>query len=445
MIAQTVDSRSIHDDHRILLHASNQCQRETMNDCPLYAYAERQRVPLHHLPVSAPVDHTMAHDLDAYVAQRIPVAAVRAAARDHMGIEVHGVHPFHMPAVAERGGWRSLNFLGAPGRPGKRLNSVRPALFGGYDPFGSNRLIMAVPPGGDYLMHYGGLLRHLLRHETVRVNELLTVWRYPIAEETIAEWTGLDRNVLGGATTVVFGKVSEIARAMDAAVGPVAPTVFDHYTSWCYELGGRTVCLLGVHFSYWGSIAGKLATRCVNLGAVEILYAGKLGALTSPKDLYRRLFVPSRYAILAGSTVRTVTNGPPNGILAHHPDLDSGLHVSVPTVIEEDFHQREVAAALDAATIDNEISQMAAAIDDANLLRDKPVGFSALHYATDYLRRPNEVGRRVRHSLARGRKPGAVQRRWDVEAAVGSIITTYLATHNPSTTSNDQLDIGVAS
>lgn len=418
----------------------------TMNDCPLYAYSERQRVPVHQLPVSAPVDHTMAHDLDAYVAQRIPVHVVRAAARDHIGIEVHGVHPLHLPEVAQCRGWRSLAFLAAPERPGKRLNSVRPALFGGCDPFGSRKLIMAVPPGEDYVRHYGGLLRHLLRHETVRVDEVLSIWRYPNAENTIAEWTGLGDTVLCGAKTVVFGKVSKIAKAMDDAIQPTQPTVFTHYTAWTYATNGRTICLLGVHFSYWGSIAGKLARRCVDLGADEILYAGKLGALTSPTELYGRLFVPSRYAILSGATVRTITNGPPNGILAHSPALDSGLHVSVPTVIEEDFHQREVAAALGATTIDNEISQMAAAIDDANLLRNThPVGFSALHYATDYLRRPNEIGRRVRHSLARGRKPRAVQRRWDVEASVGSIITNYLATHKPSVTRTHQLDVAVAS
>ena len=84
-------------------------------------------------------------------------------------------------------------------------------------------------------------------------------------------------------------------------------------------------------------------------------------------------------------------------LLRRFPDLDTGLHVSVPTVLEEDYLQRRTATDLGAASIDNEISHMAraAAVYGGD--------FSAAHFATDYVRSPGERNAPTSHDLASNR------------------------------------------
>jgi hypothetical protein len=199
-----------------------------------------------------------------------------------------------------------------------------------------------------------------------------------------------------------------------------------YYAASVYDFPGRRVALLGVHYSYWGSIGGHLAARCCDLGAREIFYVGKLGALTAPADLYSRIYVPSRHAILHGLRF-VAAAAPPNGLLERMPTLDSGLHVSVPTVLEESYPQRDVAAALGAATIDNELAQMAIAVDRWNTEHGGHVRFSGLHYATDYLRRKDEACRAMPHSLCSGRTLASLERRQAAERLIGDYLSAYLA------------------
>lgn len=395
-------------------------------DVPLALYGRRVEVAVDGLPSAGPFDHTMAHDLDDYVTQRVPTAPVHEALAKRGRIEVHGVYPAHLPAVAARIGRGPVEPLGACELPGKTLNGVRPHLFWGRDAFGEGLLLVATPPGHDYVLHYASLILYLARQSTRHAEDRVRVWRYPDAERSVAQWTGLDTSVLRGANTVVFGKVELLCEALPRRGHELDRCVTPFYSCWTYTHGDRRVALLGVHFSYWGSIGGYLAARCAALGAEEILYVGKLGALTTPADIYGRLFVPSRYAVLHQLRVHAATSGPPNGLLERMPGLDTGLHVSVPTVMEEDYRQREVAAVLGAASIDNELAQMAVAVDEWNRRNDRTVRFSALHYASDYLRRADEVGWQVPFSLARGRTQDARRRRQAAELLVGDCLQDYL-------------------
>src|SRR3989344_4553422 len=68
------------------------------------------------------------------------------------------------------------------------------------------------------------------------------------------------------------------------------------------------------------------------------------------------------------------------------PEINSGYHVSVPTVLEEDYLQRKITVELGITSIDNEISQIAFAVSRFNKEYNKNPRFFALHFATDYLR-----------------------------------------------------------
>ena len=375
------------------------------------------------VPVARPGDHTMAGDLDSYVDQRVPLATLYGAVGAGATVEVHGIYPGHFAEVARSRGWRPDASAAAAELPGKALNAVRPRVFCGVDARGRPTAWAAVPPGRDYLRHFAGLVGHVVAR---RSREPVRAMHHPIAARELPRWTELDAGLLGGARTVVLGRVEPVEAAL-AGCRIVQRRATSYFTATTVEAPAGRVTLLGVRFSYWGCIGGRIAARCCELGVGEVLYVGKLGTLGAPAECYSRLFVPSSYAVLDGTTVRAMCGGPPNGVLTALPTLDSGLHVSVPTVLEEDLAQRELAELLGAATLDNELAQMALAVDRHNRSTDAPdVRFSAVHYATDYLRRPGEAALPLPFSLATGRRPDARRRRGAAERLVGGCLREYL-------------------
>jgi hypothetical protein len=343
----------------------------------------------------------MGSALDSYVDQRIPTVVIDELLRVGSSVEVHGIYPTHVPRIVD-----NLRLL-HPGRafPGKSYNVLRPRLFIGA----GGRLVMAVPPGHDYVLHYASLLRHHLRTGGYP-DELLRVERYPhVAEAGIATWTALADLVRPG-DRLLMGYVNEVGSRLAHAGGHVTEKTERRY----YGLtrirfpNGEVVSLLGVRFSFWGCISARLAAACQRLGAAEIVYVGKLGTLATPSDIYQRVFLPTGYldfnspgGVLAGD------DAPPNGLLATYPQLATGTHMSVSTVLEEDVHQRAYADAHNVQSIDNEIAKMAHAL--ARSVDGHRTAFAALHFATDYLRRPAEREFRHIHNLTNHRDADALR------------------------------------
>jgi hypothetical protein len=391
------------------------------------AYGHRVRQPLDHLPQPRPFDHTMAQELDVYVEQRLPVDLLDDALSRRAVVQVHGIYPSHVDAAADSLQCRGLVATASRRQNGKSANYVRPEFYWARDAYDRPTLVVLVPPGNDYVLHYASLIRHFIRTRTSTGDKRLVVWRYPDAERTIADWTDLSAVVPAGANAVVLGNVDPLSLASYfAGDAPTYELANSYYTARCFPLpGGRLVVFLSVHYSYWGSISAVLARRCCELGVDEIIYVGKLGTLASPFELYSRLFVPSRYGLMAYLDFAALDSAPPNNLLQRFPTLDTGLHVSVPTVLEEDCRQREVAAALGVTSIDNELAHMAAAVAGWNDEHNGDVSFSGLHYATDYLRGPAEIRRVTAYSLANGRTDDARRRR----AAATHMISHCLHQH----------------
>lgn len=353
-------------------------------------YAEPLEVDRSAIPTADPDQHTMGEAVDDYVAQRVPTRLLDGAIADRLPIEVHGVYPDHARrfftnAVALRSELRV--------RPGKAFNTVRPLYFTVAARSGAGRrLIVAVPPGRDYVLHYASLVGHYVRIRGPAAQPEPRVVCYPEAEESIARWTGLT-DLLGPGERVLIGYVQELAGLLTAA----GARVIHRYGNAYYGLtrlrfpGGEQVSALGVRYSFWGCLSARLAAACRDLGVSELIYAGKLGTLTGPHDIYRRLFVPSGYVHFGSPpALLDPAQAPPNPLLRRYPELDTGVHMSVGTVLEEDLQQRRYATRFAVASIDNEISQIAAALADG----DGPgrTRFSAIHFATDYL---HDAGERI--------------------------------------------------
>jgi hypothetical protein len=286
-------------------------------------------------------------------------------------------------------------------------------------------LLVAVPPGRDYVLHNASLVRHYVTSRGYPPEAVSAVVRYPRAEAGIADWTRLgdlvdpgDRVLIGYVNELLPGLLRGRASIEDRRDNP-------WYGAVRLRLpGGGRLCLLGVRFSFWGGIAAKLATACQALGVEEVVYAGKLGALTSPADIYGKLFLPSGYLHLRGRAhVLPRSAAPPNRLLERFGELDTGMHMSVGTVLEEDVAQRALADTYAVRSIDNEIAQMARALaEDAGPCR---TAFSALHFATDYLRAPGEREPRGVYNLTNHRSRDALQNKHRMLARMAEVLRAH--------------------
>lgn len=392
-------------------------------------YRDAVEVDRADVPLRRPDDHTMGSALDVYVSQRVPQDLLRDALARAASIEVHGIYPAHVSSVVHGA---ALRGEGHEFRPTKVFNRIRPHYFEAPRA-GGTRLVVAVPPGRDYVMHYASLVTHCLRAHGAPDDALARVVRYPVAEETIAGWTGLAA-LVEPRDRVLIGYVQELVPLLVEAGAHVAEQRDNDFYSAIRLRFGDTrehVCALGVRFSFWGCIAGRLAVACQRAGATEIVYAGKLGTLTAPDDIYRRLFAPSRYLHLGGETIPAQPcPGPRNGVLELWPDLDTGVHMSVGTVIEEDTKQRLYADRFGVSSIDNEIAQIALALARAD--GGRGTAFSALHFATDYLRRSDEAPHADIYNLTNHRRGDALERKADMLREIADRLQKYYKETSPA-------------
>jgi hypothetical protein len=365
--------------------------------------------------------------LDAYVGQRLPAMLLDRALAAGAAIEVHGIYPDHVREVLPGA---TLADRGHAFRPTKAFNRVRPHYFA-HEARGARRIVVAVPPGRDYVLHYASLVGHFLRSRDGASPTPAIAVRYPAAEAAIADWTGLSDLVEQG-DRVLIGYVQELVPLLaerGAEVVRERENEFYGAARLRFRGSGEEVCALGVRFSFWGCISARLAAACRRLGARELVYAGKLGALTEPRDIYRRLFAPSSFLHLAPEPkVPAPLAGPPNGLLELFPELDTGVHMSVATVLEEDMQQRAYGDRFGVASIDNEIAQIALALVEP--AGEPATPFSALHFATDYLRAGDEHARHDVYNLTNHRRRDALALKTRMLEAIADRLAAYYR-HRP--------------
>ncbi|HEY1619523.1 MAG TPA: hypothetical protein VGG25_18015 [Streptosporangiaceae bacterium] len=382
----------------------------------------RARLEVGHglIPAPDPTRHTMGSAIDAYVAQRVPRLPLDHALASGLPVEVHGIYPAHLRDVLPGATELTTDWNI---RPGKIYNWIRPKCFLAprEDGVPGSRLIVAVPPGRDYVLHYASLVRHYAQRCGAALG---LVARYPAAELSIATWTGL-RDLVGPADRVLIGYVQQLVPLLSSQGATVIARQGNAYCEMVRLAfpGGTVVSAIGVKFSFWGCISARLAAACREQGARELIYAGKLGTLTDPADIYARLFVPSCYAVPGPVPgLLPAAQAPPNPLLERYPGLDTGVHMSVGTVLEEDVTLRARARGLHTTSMDNEISQIAAAAGDGPAPQ---TAFSALHFATDYLSGEPRRLPRGTFNLTNNRRDDALVRRQAMLTQVAALLTGY--------------------
>jgi len=389
----------------------------------------------HGLPRTRPLDHTMFRALDRYAEEKLPARAIERTLLDDGAIEVHGIYPEHFASQAATLGLAVLAEIDFDRKPkSKRYNRVRPRFFEARR--GDRKVVAAaVIPGADYFFHYATLIRHYVHGLTEDPEAVISLARYPIAERRLANWTGLDARFVRPGDRVLLGYVEAIAALLEEqGATRIDFQENDYYGSDRFRLrDGSVLNLLGVKYSYWGSISGTLVESLCHRGAAEILYVAKLGTLSSPDHIYSRIFVPGRFYLLHRDVVIREVRSPRNAVLAQRSGLSTGVHVSIPTVLEEDYRMRRTATRCAAQSIDNEISQMAEAVAVHNAIERADVAFSAIHMATDYIRDVHERALPTRFDLGNDKTAGARSNKQEmIHRIANEVLFPYLDVGAPA-------------
>jgi hypothetical protein len=385
---------------------------------------------LRDLPLVRALDHTMFEAVDIYVKQRLPEKAINDVVAAGGKIELHQIYPDDFLVVAPTRNWNVTEEITGFSKPkDKLLNRIRPRFFRGTVFGNQPRLWAAITPGHDYLYHYALMTRHLISLRTVEAKRHTALYRYPLAERQLVEWTQLSNIGLAASDIIFMGYVEEVEQDLLSLVETKALGSREnaYYRYNRFSCGPNQLGFLGVKFSFWGSMSGLIVQALCKAKCRQIIYIGKLGALTSPADIYQKIFSPSRFFQLRHVQLDFEEPAPPNPILLRYPDLSSGVHVSVPTVLEEDYVQRGKATELAAQSIDNEIAVMASAVGGWNRAHSGSIGFSCLHFATDYIRRPTERIKNIEHDLGKDKTEEARRKKREtLRRIVSEIVAPYL-------------------
>lgn len=333
--------------------------------------------------------HTMLDALYLYVSQKFPVLEIYDALDENYDFEIHGIYPEHSEQALEYLGYKNISKVNFDPNPRKkRYNYIRPAFFKARKN-SRQKFIITVIPGQDYIYHYMEMLEYLknsyLDSSPFEINTI----RYPTAENTICSWSNLNRNIVNDGDFVILGYVDELMERLSHHLDfvPISNYENDYYGSSRFKCSsGMIINFVGVKFSFWGNISAKIAEQVCSLGAQGLWYVSKVGTLLSPEDVYSTIFFAGEFILVQKSQTVYKSSKIANDLLKSHSTKSSTIHASVPTVLEEDFKQRQHLKQAGASTVDNELSQIAKIVEAWNeLSHDAFVTFGSMNFATDFL------------------------------------------------------------
>lgn len=372
--------------------------------------------------------HTMRDALHTYASSKVPMLFVNTAISDQFGCEVHGTYPPNAVAFLRDKGHANLERIEFKTHsPEKKTNFVRPSFFLSRT---ADRLtlIAAVTPGSDYVEHYSRMIAFALRSNK-NFNGDVRVFRYPRFEQNFTSWSGLNEKFIGRGDRVVLGYAENFKPILDERqeFEHISSVENDCYSSERYVVNGEIINLLGVKFSFWGNMSEKISDAVCEYGAKEIIYFSKIGSINCQDALYEKIYTPENFIIMNDDDV-VETFRVPNALSQPIGGAHEDAHVTIPTVMEETFSQRETAHRLGARSIDNEVGYIARSVKRHNEKADQRnnVTFSSVAFSTDYLYAEDEPFESSRHNLSTNKSDHARALKQNVMHEITTRLTNYL-------------------
>lgn len=160
----------------------------------------------------------------------------------------------------------------------------------------------------------------------------------------------------------------------------------------------------------WGDVAGRVVTRLAALGARDVVYVGKVGALNPDIEPNTRLATGDTSLVNGATVTWTDFFGDLAGC---QPGVHTGLHVTSPSILLE--NRNWLAEHAGHAFVDPEIGPMGAAAHHAG------IGFGYLHVIS------NNLARHYPADLSNERHSDVVRRRTVLIRHIQDIIASRLA------------------
>lgn len=381
-------------------------------------------------PIVNQNEHSMADALPKYVDQKIATAVIEKAIANGLNIYIVGCPPSLLSQTSPSNYFEEIH-VRYEKKAGKKENYIRPSYY--YKSNNSDKsLVISVMSGEDYLKQYTAMVSYFVKFGLGKEpDDHIRVTFYPTLQANVALWTGLDSKFVKPNDTVLMGNISTFFDYLQKE-GLIAEKIEEienpYYWVSRISLGGRTLAFLRVKHSFWSNMSSLLVSRMLDLGASEIIYLSKAATLKEPENIYRKIYSPTQLAILEEKQIKIIDRLP-NYLVKKFPELDSGMHISLATVMEQDFNTSVLVHSM-AATLDLEVSKIARAILEYNQLHKKEVRFTPIHWTTDYLRTKSEANFDTKFDLVNGDSKAALEKKKELLHRIHNILIAYLAGAN---------------
>lgn len=309
----------------------------------------------------------------------------------HHLIQDHDWERIHVVGAYDRNAVISANE-----KTGKRFNFERPtAQHHGRD------LVVKAFPGADYVHHYALIIATYLAMTGKPADSVTYELPDPAASREAVAKLDLD---LDGDLVIVGWGLAHLAPADGA-------WIYGRGYAWQRtEIHGRRVVYLGFLHSIWGDVAGQVVTRMAELGARDVVYVGKVGALNPDIEPNTRLATGN--TSLVGGTPVTWHDFFGDFATAQ-PGVRAGVHVTSPSILLE--NQDWLTEHAGHAFVDPEIGPMGAAAHRAG------IGFGYLHVIS------NNLARHYPADLSNERHHDVIAKRAVLISKIRAIIANRLA------------------
>lgn len=371
-------------------------------------------------------EHSMSHALPSYVKQKIPTDLIKEAVDQRYSIYIIG----STPAILRSDYFKNstLKFGEAVvelQKKNKEENFRRPAY---YKNDKEKLLLVSVMSGKDYIKQYTAMISYYIKFDLDKdPDQFIRVITFPLLENEVDFWTHLDEKFVKAGDVVLIGNVSDFFNHLKEQkhfCQIVEENENCYYKSSRVKVGDKTINFLRAKFSFWGNMSTKLVDKMMSLGAKEIVYLSKIATLESPSQIYQKIYSPTQFSILENHKVEIVGDVS-NGIVKKCPKLATGRHISLSTVMEQDYETSAIAHAF-ASSLDLEVSKIAKTISAYNQTHEKQVIFSPIHWATDYIRTKKESELDTGFDLANGGSTAGKESKKKIQKRIYSILTSYL-------------------
>ncbi|GIH73323.1 hypothetical protein [Sphaerimonospora thailandensis] len=264
-------------------------------------------------------------------------------------------------------------------------------------------LLVKAFPGTDYVRHYGLIIATYLAMTGRPADHITYQLPDPALCRTAVEQLNLG---LDGELVIVGWALEHLAPA---------GAVWTRGSGYAWQrttVHGRRVVYLGFRHSIWGDVAGRVVRRLAELGAGDVVYVGKVGALV-PQIEPNTMLATGNESLVNDALV--TWNDFFGDFASAQPGVHTGVHVTSPSILLE--NRDWLTKHAEYAFVDPEIGPMGMAARNAG------IGFGYLHVIS------NNLARHYPADLSNERHRDVVRRRAVLIGRIRDIITNRLAAH----------------